>query len=269
MHSRPCRGYGPVMMTTAVHEVLPELDAFVHAVQSRRPDAGTWCEAWTTRDILVHQTGNAEEMARVLAAHLAGSPVTTRGFTEREGPIRALGDTDLWAAFADRCERLAEVAQSGENALSPDEQISWTGRIVTPAFFAEHMREELVLHRWDLAGDDSTAVRALAEPWMTTHTVQLVGQPLLKRGAAALDLAAGQRIEGRLRAPGSDDVVVTAGSEGTTITLAKPEGPATISSDPAVRTLFLWGRRPADFTRWHSDAGPEELRNLRTLLSGY
>jgi Mycothiol maleylpyruvate isomerase N-terminal domain len=257
------------MVSDSVHEVLPELDAFLHAVQSRRPDAGTWCEAWTTRDILIHQTGNAEEMARVLAAHLAGTPVGTRGFEEREAPLRALDDTDLWSAFADRCERLADIAQSGESALAPDEQISWTGRIVNPAFFAEHMREELVLHRWDLAGDDSTAVRALAEPWMTTHTVHLVGKPLLNRGAAALDLARGQRIEGRLRTPGTDDVVITASNEGAAITLAKPEGRATIESDPAVRTLFLWGRRPADFTRWHSTAGPEELRNLRTLLSGY
>jgi Mycothiol maleylpyruvate isomerase N-terminal domain len=257
------------MVTTTVHETLPELDAFVHAARSRRPDAGTWCEAWTTRDILIHQAGNAEEMARVLAGHLAGTPVQTRGFEEREAPIRALDDSDLWAAFDDRCERLTEVCQAGESALSPDEQISWTGRIVTPAFFAEHMREELVLHRWDLAGDDATAVRALAEPWTTTHTVHLVGKPLLRRGATGLDLAPGQRIEGRLRAPGSDDVVVTAGAEGATIALAKPEGPATIESDPAVRTLFLWGRRPADFTRWHSTAGPEELRNLRTLLSGY
>jgi hypothetical protein len=257
------------MITDAVHEVLPDLDAFVNAVQSRRPDAGTWCEAWTTRDILIHQTGNAEEMARVLAGHLAGSPVDTRGFAEREAPIRALDDTDLWAAFADRCERLTEVCQSGEASLPPDEQISWTGRMVTPAFFAEHMREELVLHRWDLTGDDNTATRALAEPWMTTHTVQLVGKPLLKRGAAGLQLQPGQRIEGRLRAPGTDDVLVTATSEEHTITLAKPEGQATIESDPAVRALFLWGRRPGDFTRWHSDAGPDALRTLRTLLSGY
>ncbi|WP_372517622.1 maleylpyruvate isomerase N-terminal domain-containing protein [Mycobacterium florentinum] len=35
-------------------------------MQQRRPDSGTWCEAWTVRDIVIHQAGNAEELARVL-----------------------------------------------------------------------------------------------------------------------------------------------------------------------------------------------------------
>ena len=63
---------------------------FADAVQQRRPDAGTWCEAWTVRDIVVHQAGNAEELARVLRAYLEGEPVGTRGFEEREGPLRLL-----------------------------------------------------------------------------------------------------------------------------------------------------------------------------------
>ncbi|MYR62124.1 hypothetical protein GTY54_39980, partial [Streptomyces sp. SID625] len=54
------------MIPTRVEETLPELVPFVRAVQERRPDDGTWCEAWTVRDVLVHQTGNAEELARVL-----------------------------------------------------------------------------------------------------------------------------------------------------------------------------------------------------------
>jgi hypothetical protein len=104
---------------------------------------------------------------------------------------------------------------------------------------------------------------------MTRHSVYDVGKPLLARGAAGLDLTGEGRIEGRLRSPGTDDVIVTATAERNSIELGKPEGPATIESDPAVRTLFLWGRRPADFTRWYSQAGPEALRKLRILLSGY
>jgi Mycothiol maleylpyruvate isomerase N-terminal domain len=69
---------------------FPEWQPFLDAVQQRRPDAGTWCEAWTVRDIVIHQAGNAEELARVLGAHLEGEPVSTRGFEEREGPLRAL-----------------------------------------------------------------------------------------------------------------------------------------------------------------------------------
>lgn len=145
----------------------------------------------------------------------------------------------------------------------------WTGRAVTPRFFTEHMREELVLHRWDLTGDDATAVHALTEPWMTRHSVHEVGKALLDKGAAGLNLGAEGRIQGRLRSPGTDDVVVTATAESNSINFAKPEGPATIESDPAVRTLLLWGRRPADFTRWHSQAGLATLRKVRTLLAGY
>jgi hypothetical protein len=50
-----------------------EWQPFVDAVQQRRPDSGTWCEAWTV---------NAEELARVLGAHLEGEPVGTRGFED-------------------------------------------------------------------------------------------------------------------------------------------------------------------------------------------
>jgi hypothetical protein len=77
---------------------FPEWQPFVDAVAQRSPDAGTWCEAWTVRDIVAHQAGNAEELARVLGAHLEGEHVATRSFEEREGPLRALNDADLWEA---------------------------------------------------------------------------------------------------------------------------------------------------------------------------
>ena len=50
-------------------------------------------------------------------------------------------------------------------------------------WFAEHMREELVLHGWDITGDGPAAQARLAEPWMTTHSVVAVGRPLLAKGA--------------------------------------------------------------------------------------
>ena len=71
---------------------FPEWQPFLDAVQQRRPDAGTWCEAWTVRDIVIHQAGNALELGRVLGAHLAGEPVATRTFEEREAPLRAMND---------------------------------------------------------------------------------------------------------------------------------------------------------------------------------
>jgi Mycothiol maleylpyruvate isomerase N-terminal domain len=218
-------------------------------VQQRRPDAGTWCEAWTVRDIVVHQAGNAEELARVLGAHLEGEPVGTRGFEEREGPLRALNDADLWDALHDRMATLNEVAAAADD-VPADTDVAWTGRTMKAPWFAEHMREELILHGWDVTGDrdSSPAFQAgLSEPWMTTHSVFAVGAPLLAKGAK--QLGPGERIEARLRVPDIDDLLVGYDAESTTIGIADPEGPATLEADAAARVLLLWGRRPADPAR--------------------
>lgn len=257
------------MISGRVHAAMPEWEGFAHAVQARRPDAGTWCEGWTVRDVLIHNTGNAEEFARVLGGHLAGQPVDTRGFAKREAAYASMSNIELWAAFVARCEQLVDLNDAAIQDLAPNTAISWTGRNVTPSFFVEHMREEMVLHRWDMTGDDPTATHSLMQPWLTTHSVHDVGTPLLARGNTGLDLGSAGRIEGRLRSPGTDDILLSATAAGNNIEFVPPEGEATIESDPAVRALLLWGRRPADPSRWHSQAGPHALRQLRTLLSGY
>jgi hypothetical protein len=257
------------MISSLVADMLPEWEPFAHAANQLGPRTGTWCEAWTVRDIVVHQAGNAAELARVLDAHMAGAPVSTRTFEERERSYRALGDDDLWKATEHQVEQLAQVAFAARDALREDDLVGWTGRTMRPCWFPEHMREELVLHRWDVAGDDATARAALGEQWMTDHSVVAVGVPLLARGAAGLDLGAGQRVEGRLRSATTDDVVVAATTEGNNIWQGAPEGPATLECDAAARVLFLWGRRPTGPDRWRSDAGPDALRSLRALLRGY
>ena len=132
---------------------FPEWQPFLDAVQQRRPDAGSWCEAWTVRDIVIHQAGNAEELARVLGAHLAGEPVATRGFEEREAPLQAMNETDLWAALHRSMALLNEAAEAADD-VPADTDVAWTGRTMKVPWFAEHMREELVLHGWDITGDD-------------------------------------------------------------------------------------------------------------------
>lgn len=245
---------------------FPEWAPFVDAVRRHGPDAGTWCEAWTVRDIVVHQAGNAEELARVLGGHLAGEPVATRGFEEREGPLRALNDADLWDALVDRMATLNDVAVAAEE-LPADTDVAWTGRTMKVPWFAEHMREELVLHGWDITGDEPEAQARLAEPWMTTHSVLAVGRPLLVKGCKQLQ--PGERIEASLRADGTDDVVLAAGPDQITIGFAEPDGPATLETDAAARVLLLWGRRPADPSRIRSRVGPETLGRVRRLLGGY
>ncbi|TAM70942.1 maleylpyruvate isomerase N-terminal domain-containing protein [Mycobacterium sp.] len=245
---------------------FPEWRPFVDAAQRHGPDAGTWCEAWTVRDIVVHQAGNAEELARVLGAHLAGHPVATRGFAEREDPLRALNDADLWDALWDRMGTLADVAVAADG-VPADTDVAWTGRTMKVPWFAEHMREELVLHGWDITGDEPAAQARLAQPWMTTHSVLAVGRPLLAKGAT--QLAPGERLEARLRADGTDDIALAADPDQITIGFAEPDSPATLETDPAARVLLLWGRRPADPSRIRSRAGPEALGRVRRLLGGY
>ncbi|HEX4559496.1 MAG TPA: maleylpyruvate isomerase N-terminal domain-containing protein [Mycobacterium sp.] len=247
---------------------FPEWEPFAEAVADRRPNAGTWCEAWTVRDIVIHQTGCAEELARVVEAHLVGEPVPTRAFAEREAPFHALNNAELWSALVERMHRLGEVAAAAES-LPADTDIGWTGRTMKPHWFAEHMREELVLHGWDISGDDATTQTRLAQSWMTEHAVIAVGVPLLKRGAAKLGLRGEESINARLRAPGTDDVVVSACADSTSIRFEPPDGQAALETDAATRVLLLWGRRPGDPSRICSDAGPDLLGRVRTLLSGY
>ena len=76
------------------------------------------------RDIVVHQTGNVEELARVLGADLAGDAVETRRFEEREAPLRAMNDAELWAAFVDRMGYHSEVAEDAEGGLPADTDVA-------------------------------------------------------------------------------------------------------------------------------------------------
>ena len=202
----------------------------------------------------------------MLRAHLEGEPVATRGFEEREGPLRALSDAELWDALQARMAALNEVAAAADE-VPADTDVAWTGRTMKVPWFAEHMREELVLHGWDITGDDAAARARLGEPWMTTHSVFAVGRPLLAKGAK--ELAPGERIEARLRVAGSEDVVVSADADHATVGFAEPAGHATLETDAAARVLLLWGRRPADPSRICSRAGAETLGRVRRLLAGY
>ena len=81
-------------------------------------------------------------------------------------------------------------------------------------WFAEHMREELVLHGWDITGDGAAAHARLGER---------VDDRVQRRG--------------RLRVPDGDDVIVSAAVDHTDIALAAAEGEATLETDAATRVL--------------------------------
>ncbi|MBV8196002.1 MAG: maleylpyruvate isomerase N-terminal domain-containing protein [Candidatus Dormibacteraeota bacterium] len=246
---------------------MPEWAAFEEVMTSRRPDHGTACEAWTVRDIAAHQAGNAEELTRVLRAHLSGDVVPqTRSFEEREQPYRAMNDVDLHRALVDRMKELAQV---GEEAAVGDTEalVAWTGRHMRVRWFLEHMREELVIHRWDIAGDDDLSTTFLSSSWFTEHSVVAVGRPLLMRG---YERWSGDRVfSARLRSEACDDVVVSVAPDGPRIELASAVGEAVLETDAAARALLIWGRRPADCSRIRSDAGFAALGATRRLLAGY
>jgi hypothetical protein len=107
---------GPAIANNATVDVdrFPEWEPFAAAVQARRPETGTWCESSGHGGIVAHQAGNAEDLARVLGAHFAGTPLATRSFEEREAPDRAMTDSNLWAALVGRMVELGRVAEAGE-----------------------------------------------------------------------------------------------------------------------------------------------------------
>ena len=254
--------------TDILIDLVPEWTWFLESVISHRPEQGTACEAWTVRDVVAHNIGTAEELARVLGAHLEGGPVpSTRAPGERgERALRALPNADLLDALEREMQRLAVILAEAEH-IGPEQFVPWAGRKMQVASFRDHMRGELVLHRWDITGDDEVGTRLLNEPWMTEHSVYAVGKPLLRRGIARL--GRDRRVTARLRCDGHDDVIIVAGADSTVIELGPPEGTATLETDPAARLLMLWGRQASDPARLMSTAGPAALGAARVLLSGY
>ena len=254
-------------MAPDVDELIPEWREFREAVSARRPDQGTACSAWTVRDIVAHNAGNAEELGRVLLAHLMGEPVPpTRSFEDREPRFRNLPDADLIRALDGELDELVKVLDEATR-VDPDELVPWTGRQMKVAWFAEHMREELILHRWDVVGDDEISTQYLGQPWLTEHSVLAVGAPLLRKGASSLDEH--DQLRARVRAQSRPDVIVEASSGVAAITLGQQEDDAVIHTDPAARVLLLWGRQPTDPGRMTSAAGPSVLGQLRSVLAGY
>jgi len=131
-----------------------EADAFLTTIDSAAPEAVSACDGWTTHEIAAHVNGIAVEVIRHLDAYLDGDPVPkTRSFEEREAPLQALDHDELLVRLDSdeaRMRRLVEEVLDRD----PDAVIPWTGRNMAVAKFIPHLRNEHVLHRWDVAGDD-------------------------------------------------------------------------------------------------------------------
>ncbi|HEV7827556.1 MAG TPA: hypothetical protein VGP04_01665 [Pseudonocardiaceae bacterium] len=129
-------------------------------------------------------------------------------------------------------------------AREPDAVIPWTGRQMAVAKFVPHLRNEFVIHRWDFVGDDQVSAELLAQPELTEHAVDVLGQLLLRRGREH-DPCPDEDFHVRLRTENAPDVrlVVEAGQAGLELVSDQTDEPH-VNLDPAARTLVIWGRRP-------------------------
>ena len=201
----------------------------------------------------------------MLGGHLAGEPVGTRGFEEREGPLRDLDDADLRDALTERMATLSDVAAAAERiaGVPADTDVAWTGRTMKVPWFAEHMREELVLHGWDITGYDGIphGLPGRVGRAVDDDAQRLCGGPTAAgEGSQA---AAARRADRGTVASRRHRRRLARADRPHHIGLAAPEGPAALETDAAARVLLLWGRRPADPSRICSRVGPEALGRLR------
>jgi hypothetical protein len=246
-----------------------EAEAFFTAIEVTAPEVVSACDGWTAHEIAAHVTGNSVEIARHLEPYLQGDPVPkTRSFEEREAPLRALAHADLLARL-DRDEQRMRAVVADVLAREPEAVIPWTGRQMAVAKFIPHMRNEHALHRWDVAGDDSTSLALLAEPDLAEHSVGVLGAILLVAGRKH-DPDPGSDFRVRLRSDGQPDLLVTVQRGDATLVWADGERDEPwVELDPAARQLFIWGRRPDDRGRLRSHLAQPDLARLQALLSGY
>jgi mycothiol maleylpyruvate isomerase-like protein len=246
-----------------------EAEAFFSAIEVTAPELVSACDGWTAHEIAAHVTGNAIEIVRHLDPYLQGDPVpATRSFEQREAPLRDLAHAGLLARLARDEERMRAVI-ADVLAREPDAVIPWTGRQMAVAKFVTHMRNEHALHRWDVAGDDSTSRALLAGSDLVEHSVGVLGAILLVAGRRH-DPDPDSDFRVRLRSGGQPDLLVTVERGDATLLWAQDEREDPfVELDPAARQLFIWGRRPDDHDRLRSHLAQPDLARLQALLSGY
>ncbi len=145
---------------------MDELTAFLAALDQTEPGAPTRCDEWTAHDLLAHMVAGTEEMARLVEIAAAGRDVPpTRAFDEREAPWRALADGELRGAFFDVGARFGGALAT----LPSGRLVPFTGWAMNVDQLRTHARSELVLHRWDLVGDDEVGAQLLAQPDLLRH----------------------------------------------------------------------------------------------------
>jgi uncharacterized protein (TIGR03083 family) len=226
-----------------------ELKALADVLGDLEPTAPTACADWTVHDLVAHLAAGAREIADLVEEHLAGQPARpTRGFDEREQPLRALTHAELLGALAEQSRRklaaLEALADRGDQAA-----VAFTGTTMTSNQFQTHARSEAALHRWDLVGDDGVSDHLLSQPELTRHAVNVLNaMPVLHESARIRQSPMPRRIV--LSCPGQPDIVIETRTTGARFELIEAEdcdgptnGDILLATDAANRLLVLWGRR--------------------------
>ena len=260
----------PARMPTVIVTEQRELDACLAAFEHRPPEALTACREWTVHDLAAHLAGNSSEIARIVEAYAERRAVPeTQPWDVREAQFRDLDHSVLLRRMVDETERMNRVLNSVLSA-EPDAVVPWTQRQMSVAKFSTHMRSEFALHRWDLVGDDETSLHLLSQPELTRHAIEVLGRILLNRGFQA-GAGVPNGFSARLRSPGDEDVVLSVKQGVAQLALDGDDADSRTlcADDSAARLLFMWGRRPADGGRLHSDMPDDQFVSVARLCAGY
>jgi uncharacterized protein (TIGR03083 family) len=214
--------------------------AFAQTLQSTDPHAPTRCAGWTVHELTAHLAAGSAEIADLIELELSGAPPRpTRDFEQREGPYRALAPNKLRRQFFRQALR-ATIAVQRLSQAGPNRRVAFTGALLDAPTLVLHSESELILHRWDITGNDDISISALSDPRFSAHAATTVAAMRTN----VFPPRAGEHQTVILRSSNATDIAVTGGSV-TTIEPAPPDATyALVECHPAARTLLLWGRCP-------------------------
>jgi uncharacterized protein (TIGR03083 family) len=211
--------------------------AFLDALSRRPSDGPTQCSGWTVHHLLAHLAAGSAEIADLAERALRGDGArATRAFDEREGRYFALPPRRLRRRFvAEAMRATAALLDLRHNDL----RLDFTGVALSPVSLATHAEAELVLHRWDLTGDDDVSIAALSRMDLLTHAVSIVAA-MRPNVMPFQQVARGsETARAVLRADGQPDVILDDG----TLRFGDDSTLPVVTFHPAARALALWGRR--------------------------
>jgi uncharacterized protein (TIGR03083 family) len=218
-----------------------QFTAFAEALQSARPGAPTQCTGWTVHELTAHLAAGSAELADLIELELSGAPTrSTRDFEEREAPYRALDPATLRRAFFEEALRATAAVERLARADN-GRCVAFTGIPMDANAVIAHIESELVLHRWDIVGNDPTSIIALSDARLGVHAATTVASMT----PSVFPPRGGDHETVVLRAAGAPDIAVTGGPAMTTIAVAPHDHSyPVVQCHPAARTLMLWGRSP-------------------------